>query len=258
MRSAARPSWMRASFHVAALVALIPAGLKAWSCEEAQQPGEPLVYSTGIGELRRVVLGQHTVANLNTRTFVSVRLTSHACDIQLKSGEALFEIRRNDAHTVYVTAGSVRMDSNAAAFSVRLHDNEHVDVLVRKGDVTLTSMRKDVTLTANEKARIAPHGVALERLDEAEMQRRLQWTTGYLSFSGETLEEVVAEFNRYNEQRLVVEDRAIRNLRIGGNYQSTDPEGFVAALRPMGVERADSDPVDTSPRLIRLVGAQTH
>jgi transmembrane sensor len=139
---------------------------------------------------------------------------------------------------------------------VRLRDNDSVDVLVRKGDVNLTGRREPVTVNANETAHVSSHGVKLERLDESEVQRRLQWTTGYLSFSGETLEEVVEEFNRYNMQQLIIEDRSIRRLQIGGNFQSTDPEGFVAALRPMGVQRADAAAAGSSAGLIRLVGVQ--
>jgi len=255
MRSPARPAWIRASFHVATTLAVfVPLGLSAWGSE---QLSEPLVYTTGIGEARRVVLGQHTVANLNTRTSLSVGLTPSACDIELQSGEALFEVRRSDAHEVHVIAGQVRIDADAAAFSVRLRDQDDgVDVLVRKGDVKLTGTREPVTLTANQKAHVSSHGVKLERLDESEVQRRLQWTTGYLSFAGQTLEEVVEEFNRYNMRKLIIEDRAIRRLQIGGSFQSTDPEGFVAALLPMGVRRADAGPVDASTGLIRLVGMQ--
>ena len=254
MRSPAQPAWIRASFQIATtLVVLAPLGLGAWGSE---QPTEPLVYTTAIGEARRVVLGQHTVANLNTRTSLSVGLTSSACDIELRSGEALFEVRRSEAREVHVMAGQVRVDADAAAFSVRLRDEDSVDVLVRKGDVKLTGKREPMTLTANQRAHVSSHGVKLERLDDSEVQRRLQWTTGYLSFSGETLEEVVEEFNRYNMQKLIIEDRAIRRLRIGGNFQSTDPEGFVAALRPMGVQRADATRMDSSAGLIRLVGAQ--
>lgn len=254
MRSTPRPSWTRASFRLAArLVLLLPVALGAWGGEVAPALQ---TYTTGIGELRRVVLGQHAVANLNTRTVITVVRTPNSCEIELKSGEALFDIRRNDARRVHLTAGRVRVDADASAFSVRLREPDQVDVLVRRGGVTLAILSETFNLTVNHKVQVSPKGVTLEPIDEAEMQRRFQWTTGYLSFEGETLEEVAEEFNRYNPQRLVVEDGAIRQLRIGGNYNSTDPEGFAAALRPMGVRRVDSVPTDASAGLIRLVGTR--
>jgi transmembrane sensor len=245
----------RASFLTTTAIALLsPFALLAWV--GAHAPVQR-VYATGIGELLRVVLGQHAVANLNTRTELSVGVTPDGCSIVLKSGEALFEVRRNDGRVVHVTAGNVILAADAAAFAVRLRDPDAVDVLVRKGTVTLSEVAHrsgSMILTANHKARVSPEGVALEDFSDAEVQRHLEWTTGYLSFHGETLEEVAEEFNRYNPQQLVVDDRSIRKIRIGGKFQSTDPEGFVAALRPMGVQRAQAAPAGGASELIRLVG----
>jgi transmembrane sensor len=257
IRSPARSSWTRASFLTGTAIALLsPFALLAWVGAHAPAPQ---VYATGIGELRRVVLGQHAITNLNTRTELSVGATPVGCNIVLKSGEALFEVRRNDGRLVHVAAGNVIVAADAAAFAVRLRDPDAVDVLVRKGTVTLADSARrsgSVTLTANHKAHVSHKGVTLEQFSDAEMQRRLEWTTGYLSFRGETLQEVAEEFNRYNPQQLVVEDRAIRHLRIGGKFQSTDPEGFVAALRPMGVQRAEAAPASGASELIRLVGTR--
>jgi transmembrane sensor len=256
MRSPARSSLTRASFLIGIGVALLPFALLAWVGEDLPPPK---VYATGIGELRRVVLGQHAIANLNTRTELSVDVTPHGCDIVLKSGEALFEVRRNDARIVHVTAGRVIVAADSGAFVVRLRETDAVDVLVRKGTVMLaerTNEAQDVTLLANHKAHVSRAGVALEVFSEEEMRRRLEWTMGYLSFRGETLAEAAEEFNRYNAQRLVVEDWAIRQMRIGGTFQSTDPEGFVAALRPMGVHRMESDTPGGAGELIRLIGAR--
>ncbi len=254
MRSPARSFTTRTSFLAGTAIALLGSfALLTWAGAPA-----PRVYSTGIGELLRVVLGQHAVANLNTRTELSVGVSPEGCNIVLKSGEVLFEVRRNDGRLVHVIAGKVILAADAAAFAVRLRGPDAVEVLVRKGTVTLaeaTHRSGSMTLMANHKAHVSPAGVALEEFSDAEVQRRLEWTTGYLSFHGETLEEVAEEFNRYNPQQLVVDDRSIRKIRIGGKFQSTDPEGFVAALRPMGVQRAQAAPASGASELIRLVGA---
>jgi transmembrane sensor len=188
-----RSSWTRASFFIAGILVLFtPLALDG---SPGAAPAQ--TYTTEVGELRRVVLGQHAVANLNTRTTLIVGRTPNRCDVALEAGEALFEIRRNKGRMLHVAAGTVTMTADIGAFSVRLRDSERVDVLVRKGTVTLASAQR-MTLTANQKARISPSGVTLEELSEADVQRLLGWTTGNLSFRGETLEEVVAELNRYN------------------------------------------------------------
>jgi transmembrane sensor len=203
------------------------------------------------------VLGQHAVANLNTNTALAVEATPDACDIVLRSGEALFEIRRDGLRKVRVTAGSAVLHTEASTFAVRLHDADHVDVLVRRGGVVLVTTVADTSLTANQSAHLSLTGVSLKTLSDAEVARRLEWTDGYLAFSGETLGEVAEEFNRYNPQRLVIDDPDLRRLRIGGKFQSTDPEGFVRALRPMGVQRLDPHDADPRGETIRLVGVRS-
>jgi ferric-dicitrate binding protein FerR (iron transport regulator) len=125
------------------------------------------------------------------------------------------------------------------------------------GSAEPVSTFTNTPLTANQSARISLPDVSLTTLSGAEVARRLEWTDGYLAFSGETLGEVAEEFNRYNPQRMVVEDPNIRRLRIGGKFQSTDPEGFARALRPMGVQRLDPHDADTRGETIRLVGVRS-
>jgi transmembrane sensor len=62
------------------------------------------------------------------------------------------------------------------------------------------------------------------------MQRKVMWRSGMLEFVDESVEDVVAEFNRYNRTRLKVEDPAIGCRRIGGRFLISDIDGFVATL----------------------------
>lgn len=52
---------------------------------------------------------------------------------------------------------------------------------------------------------------------------------------GESLKSVVEEFNRRNVKRLVIVDPAIENVRLGGRVCLTDPDAFLAMLRPLGI-----------------------
>ncbi len=69
---------------------------------------------------------------------------------------------------------------------------------------------------------------------------------------------MVAEFNRYNRRQMVIADPAIENLRIGGGFEATDPESFIAALeRTLGVRAFPAPAGDGSgDEVIRLVGTR--
>jgi len=77
---------------------------------------------------------------------------------------------------------------------------------------------------------------------------------GQLEFSGEALAEAIAEFNRYNSRKLVIADRTISSLTIGGKFAATDFDAFVAALRDLGVNPVRGDGEDEN--IVRLVASQ--
>jgi len=98
------------------------------------------------------------------------------------------------------------------------------------------------------------HGTPLstQELPGEAMDRRTTWIRGLLSFHGETLEEVVSEFNRYNERKLVIVDPSIANHSIGGAFQATDPDSFVAGMHQwFGIEELPAT-VQVDRRVIRL------
>ena len=68
-----------------------------------------------------------------------------------------------------------------------------------------------------------------------ELARRLAWAgmyekDGWLNFRGQSLEMVVAEFNRHNRRQLRIGDPRTGALLVGGKFRVNDLEGFVAAL----------------------------
>jgi transmembrane sensor len=107
-----------------------------------------------------------------------------------------------------------------------------------------------VTITAKR--------VQVLKVADADVTRKLSWTEGRLWFERQTLKDVVAEFNRYNRRQMVIADPAIENLRIGGGFEATDPESFIAALeRTLGVRAFPSPSSDGSEaQVIRLVGTR--
>ena len=49
--------------------------------------------------------------------------------------------------------------------------------------------------------------------------------------AGETLDDAVQEFNRYNQRQIRIADRSIVDFKVGGNFRTTDVDSFTAALQ---------------------------
>jgi transmembrane sensor len=64
----------------------------------------------------------------------------------------------------------------------------------------------------------------------AQLQRRLAWQDGHIAFEGETLAAAAAEFARYSDTRIVIEDPALAKEEIAGLFKATDPVGFAQTI----------------------------
>ena len=70
----------------------------------------------------------------------------------------------------------------------------------------------------------------IEKVEDAEMLQLLAWQQGLLIFSGEPLEDVVAEISRYTDTKIIIKSEEARALRIGGQFKVADTRAIFSAL----------------------------
>lgn len=254
----------------AAVLAIIAIAVSAWFA--LQRTGWQQ-YATDFGGFEKIVLDDGSVVHLNTNSIMRVRFSSEYRQVVLDRGEALFKVAHEVTRPFDVQAAGTTVRAVGTEFSVRVREaretgggQKDIEVLVKEGRVAIdpgpskgpdraTVVPKALpTLSAGETITISAKRVHVEKVAEAEVSKKLSWTEGRLWFERQRLADVVAEFNRYNRRQMEIADPAIADLRIGGGFEATDPESFIAALeRTLGV-RAFPSPDD--PDVIRLVGTQ--
>jgi len=226
-------------FAFAAGIALAALGIVLVS--RVSQERNELAYRTEVGGLSRVVLADGSTVTLNTETEIRVRLLAKRREITLVRGEAQFTVVHDASRPFEVWAHGHVVRDVGTAFDVRLDSEQGMWVLVTEGQVALsgapsnpwfTTTNPSVTMvSAGESAVVSGKSVTVSHVGASESTRPLAWQVDELSFEGETLGEAVAEFNRYNERKLRIEDPEIAGLQIGGNFQALDVDSFVAALQ---------------------------
>ncbi|HET9863136.1 MAG TPA: FecR domain-containing protein [Steroidobacteraceae bacterium] len=189
-------------------------------------------YETRIGDFSRVVLEDGSIIDLNTDSELRLRLGKARREVRLLRGEGRFQVAHDAARPFVVSAAGADVRAVGTAFSVRVHDSRQLDVLVSEGTVAIdgSNLPDAPPVHAGEAARVSGERVSIQRVEPQLLARRLAWTTGRLQFSGETLADAVAEFNRYNRRHLELADSSLAQLRVGGTFNATDPESFAAAL----------------------------
>lgn len=232
---------LRPRFVAAAAVALVAASLAAWfGAERYLAP----VYSTGIGEQKLVVLADGSRVELNARTRLEVHFGQRARHIDLLEGQALFKVAKDAAHPFVVTSGDLVVRAVGTEFDVdRKQSATTVTVLEGRvavrtlgepglqpvGSANLDTLPAQVFVGAGEQ--VSASGHRPPHAARANVAAATAWTHGSLVFEGSRLADVVEEFNRYNEQQLVVGEPRLNDMLISGVYTPTDPALLVRFLR---------------------------
>jgi transmembrane sensor len=250
---------------IAATIAALAVGLWMFFGQSEWQE-----YSTDFGGVERIRLEDGSVVHLNTNSAIRVRMRADYRQVVLDRGEALFKVAHDKSRPFDVEAAGTTVRAVGTEFSVRLRKakefaggQDGVEVLVKEGRVAIdppkekaaqpTALPPSVsTLSAGEAVVITAKRLHVEKVAETEVSKKLGWTEGRLWFERQRLADVVAEFNRYNRRQMVIADPSIADLRIGGGFEATDPDSFMAALeKTLGVR---AFPANDGTDTIRLVG----
>ena len=246
-------------------------------------PAVSVYYSTGVGERQIVALPDRSTITLNTASKLAVTYDHHTRIVRLMAGEALFKVHYDAGRPFRVIADDVFIEDMGTEFDVyRRPTSTRISVL--EGEVQLTcsctiapasSSSAAESLSPPHVAPTQPSAVIVLRrrrqakidfeghtsrlteqvLSANQINQSVSWVQGQLWFNGEPRSEVIEEFNRYNQQHVIIADPAIANYRIGGMYRAWDVKSFVATLEHLfGITPLQPNPVE--PTTIRL--GRTH
>ena len=221
-------------------------------------------YLTRIGEHRTIALADGSRVVMNTQTRLRIRYSPHARDVELIDGEALFFVARDPLRPFRVHAKRTIVEALGTRFSIYI-GHSGTKIAVTQGQVKvfenlnptpvilnpdgllwtddtgvleLPQRLDELIVKAGQEARVSQDTFADFEVETRwvgldELERRLAWVDGNLLFNGETLGEAADEFNRYNWRKLKVTDPAIHELQLGGEFQTTNVDGFVDALNKL-------------------------
>lgn len=200
-----------------------------------------MTYKTQVGGSEVIELSDGSVVKLNTDTHVEVDITSAKRAIYLLGGEAYFEVARNESVPFVVTANGTQAEALGTAFGVQMLDDQ-IEVMVTEGLVRvkpshtqesgdMASPFTPVILKAGQLIQVDNSGTPeIKDVDPDHIAHTLLWQQKMLAFDGETLKEVINEFSRYTNLKLVVADAKTADIRVGGYFRSDDISGLLTSL----------------------------
>lgn len=191
---------------------------------------------TGVGERRDIKLADGSIVRLNTASRVEVCMTAKARIVRLIDGEALFDVAHDPQRPFLVDVGHSRIRAVGTEFNIRMR-RDLVELTVTEGTVAVAKLDDSRPLgeqphfSAGSGVAIRQGIVARTSLDAEGLRQRTAWREGVIELNGNTVEQAVAEFNRYRATPVVIADERVATLRIGGRFGTSESDRFIVALQ---------------------------
>jgi transmembrane sensor len=207
----------------------------------------PPEYTTALGEQRTIQLADSSIVTLNADSQIELRLDRNHRNIELKRGEALFKVAHDPARPFTVQTHTVIVQAVGTQFNVyeRLNGTR---VSVLEGRVLITPLGNGGATTvaqslgAGQEAQVAPDGT-IQRNAKADVTKTVAWRERRLIFDDAPIEDMIYEFNRYNQsQHLTLEGIPPGSRHYNGIFDAADPDSLAELLSrepDLMIERRD-------------------
>lgn len=214
----------------------------------------PISYRTAIKEIETYQLQDGSVVTMNAASAMSVSLGDRIRKIELYEGEAVFAVAHDPERPFVVDVGGALVRAVGTKFNIeRVRDDVIVTVL--EGIVEVTKVRdlkaSDGTAIAKQDIKRLVHGQRLEishadpvlgDITPANLDVDMAWQEGNLIFENEPFYQVVEQVSRYIDERIIINDNQLSELRLSGVYRIEEADTILpilATILPIQINQID-------------------
>lgn len=211
--------------------------------------------------------------NASTSTFIKDNCAEPL--VFLAEGEVLANVRPSASRPFRIIHNHIVLVVLGTQFDVSAHETA-ADVSATSGAVRVYEQGDDGRLKdpivlspmGARRAQFVLHGGDLARAEERDgtvlvtpdandpraAENRTSWRQEEYIIDKQRLDSVVWEFNRYSHTQIVLGDREVEQMRLGGRYRLTRTNEFLSQLRGLDLEviRVDGDEVHPPRYIVRL------
>lgn len=200
-------------------------------------------YATERALHQEVMLPDGSFLTVGASSVVSVQMRPTERHIRLRNGEAYFRVEKDAARPFIVEAGDVIVTAIGTAFDVR-RTGKNVAVSVTEGRVRITRVGgAAVEVNAGERVSYEPESQRFN-MSAVTPDRATAWRERRLEFVNEPLDVVIANLNRYANQRVTVTDADAAKLTFTGTVMTENLPAWLKALPnvlPVQVDRRGNE-----------------
>lgn len=194
--------------------------------------------AAGHGELRTWQLADNTIVHLNSDSAISVKFDARRRLVEIERGEVYFEVAKDAKRHFEVRAGNTTLEDIGTSFDV-FRQTQGIIVSVVEGQVAVKrgdAGKRIADLGAGEQATILPSHVIKIKAPQ-NVHQATAWLHQEIVFDRASIASAAAQFNRYTQTQIVVDDPRIAEIAISGVFHMYDLASFAQFLNGVpGVE----------------------
>jgi transmembrane sensor len=186
------------------------------------------VYTTPVGGRQVLTLLDGSQVELNTDSAIRLADSKTTPEVVVDKGEVYFDMKHDPSRHFSVLANGRRISDLGTKFFVREKPGR-LEVALLEGRVRLEAPDNGghaQNLEPGDVAVATPRATTISKQAQTALSGELSWRQGVLVFYHTTLAEAAAEFNRYNDRKIVIADAKIGKLEINGTFRTNDVEMF--------------------------------
>lgn len=231
-----------------------------WLASPAEETPVFVEHRTAIGEIRDITLSDGSIVSLNTNSHIEVAYSPRKRSIILDSGEAHFKVAKDKERPFSVEVGEKVVTAVGTAFNIRKSD-QGANLIVTEGRVSVDDRDavtpKDEIVSVASKPMLVSAGEQLslkaakaeikaEKYFPEELEQKLSWTSGMLSFDNTPLTQAISEVSRYTSTKIIIADESLKSINVGGYFKAGETDSMLEALKlsfNIKVQRLDDNVV---------------
>ena len=171
----------------------------------------------------RVFAGKGRVQAVGTA--FTVYLRKEDVDVLVTEGKVELAVLSSVTETAQTqsTANSLNLNDSKSPTLYMALPVEQLGLLEAGEGVTVHISQKSLTKSESSSPQV-------KVMNDKQRNRRDTWRQGFVLFTGETLEDVIAEIGRYSPVEIEIIDPKLKKIRIGGQFRVDDLEGLFETL----------------------------
>jgi ferric-dicitrate binding protein FerR (iron transport regulator) len=231
-------SWIRRhSYAVAASFALIlMAGAGIWFQWKRSTLHPEMVYATAPSVTKKITLSDGSIITLNgnSKIIVGEGFNQKNRTIDL-TGEAKFEVARNEDIPFQVNAGKSHTEVLGTGFDIQAYPGENISIVVRHGKVSFSAKGQELILTRGNAAMFELESEKLSAVSGD--TNTIQWDSELLVFKKANLKQIGELLNHKYGKTLVYNESEAGRTFTGKFEASTSAEQIAQTMsEALGLE----------------------